>query len=52
MYKLIQTSTNNFVFDLINEKSIPIDENNIDYQEYLKWLSENNQSKTLNSELI
>ena len=53
MYKLLpktQTPTGlidtNIVQRLSDNAFIPIDEQNVDYQEYLKWCSEGNQPET------
>jgi len=47
MYKLTQPNANTgsvtCVVRISDSASIPFDANNIDYQEYLKWLEEGNE---------
>lgn len=44
-YQIFKDSNNNmrFIFRINDGASIPIDENNRDYKEYLAWLAEGNQ---------
>tara|TARA_R110000765_G_scaffold387938_1_gene480115 strand:- start:73 stop:228 length:156 start_codon:yes stop_codon:yes gene_type:complete len=44
MYKLLTfNNVNNAVLRLSDKASIPFDEANTDYQEYLEWVAEGNQ---------
>ncbi len=44
MYKLVKNYYGEYrsVLRLTDETSIPFDEKNVDYQEYLRWLAEGN----------
>ena len=41
-YKLITTFNQPFVFNIEDNAFIPFNEDNTDYQAYLKWLDEGN----------
>jgi len=43
MYKLYKSALGNtFIIRLADNANIPMNENNTDYQAYLKWVSEGN----------
>jgi len=52
MYKLIKDDVGNisFIQCTINGAWIPMDEQNSDYQEYLKWLAEGNTPEPADGE--
>jgi hypothetical protein len=54
MYKIFTSQLNNiqFIFRTTDNTFIPIDEGNISYQEYLKWISEGNVAEEYNPEEV
>ena len=52
MYKIIKRKQNiQCIFRIEDNASIPLDEANTDYQEYLEWLAEGNQPEKPDVEL-
>jgi hypothetical protein len=50
MYKLAKTLTNNdYVVRMSDNACIPFDPANVDYQAYLKWVSEGNTAQPADS---
>ena len=51
MYKIIKRNDKiQCIFRIKDNASIPLDEANTDYQEYLKWVAEGNQPEKADEE--